>query len=271
MRIILKIFEKFFVMCGVAAVALFFFVILTGIYHNRADILSYFLEKPKFSPTLIPTKYPTLQPTITQIVQNNVQGVQTQIISNQIDCIGPDNKQFKTTLKECEDLNRKWGNEPDYMVNCQIHVKCGGGTIYLKKSECDKTYCCFYPDGRNVFYRDKSQCTNSNISSNQNSLIDCTVNGKTFKATANECIDAKNLKQSIDDFQRDLNTQKYSDCITKAFSNYNSCTSNCSGNTSYANEACAASYLGSQPLIENSQQKYDECVAEARSINENCW
>ena len=111
MRIILKIFEKFFVMCGVAAVALFFLVILTGIYHNRADILSYFLEKPKFSPTLIPTKYPTLQPTITQIVQNNVQGVQTQIISNQIDCIGPDNKQFKTTMKECEDLNRKYGNK----------------------------------------------------------------------------------------------------------------------------------------------------------------
>lgn len=58
--------------------------------------------------------------------------------TNKIECIGPDGKQFTTTMEECKNLNEKWGKSVDYIVNCTSPVECGGGTEAIPKSECDK-------------------------------------------------------------------------------------------------------------------------------------
>lgn len=77
---------------------------------------------------------------------------------NQVDCVGPDNKIFKTSMAECEKLNRSWGQEVNYMVNCGIHAKCGGGSVWLSKKACNNTICCTYSNGSSVFLYDSSQC-----------------------------------------------------------------------------------------------------------------
>lgn len=58
--------------------------------------------------------------------------------SNTVECVGPDGKQFKTTMEECKKLNETWGTTIDYMINCTYPPECGGGVKYIKKSECDK-------------------------------------------------------------------------------------------------------------------------------------
>lgn len=57
--------------------------------------------------------------------------------SNNVECIGPDNKKFTTTMTECERLNNEWGKSVNYMLNCHFPQECGGGTRYISKSECD--------------------------------------------------------------------------------------------------------------------------------------
>jgi len=42
-------------------------------------------------------------------------------------------------------------------VSCFIHPKCGGGTIQLKRGECEKTICCLVGDSMN-FYMSRAQC-----------------------------------------------------------------------------------------------------------------
>lgn len=101
---------------------------------------------------------PTLAVMPTNVPVAAVKGVQSQTNSNQIDCVGPDNKIFKATMAACEKLNRDWGKEPNYMVNCGIHEKCGGGSVWISNSACKKTICCTYSDGRSVFLYDNSQC-----------------------------------------------------------------------------------------------------------------
>jgi hypothetical protein len=108
------------------------------------------------SPT--PSIYPT---TIT--AQNQVQQPQ----SNQIDCVGPDNKTFRTSMAECENLNRSWGQDANYMVNCGIHAKCGGGSVWISKKACNNTICCTYSNGSSVFLYDSSQCKSNSSNSQQ--------------------------------------------------------------------------------------------------------
>lgn len=104
------------------------------------------------SPSTVPT-WKIINPPITNNNNNN--------ITNLVDCVGPDQKIFKTTMTACEKLNRDWGKESDYLVNCQIHQNCGSGSILIKKSLCDKSYCCFFKSGPVLLY-DKSQCVESN-------------------------------------------------------------------------------------------------------------
>jgi len=52
--------------------------------------------------------------------------------------------------------------ESDPPVHCQIHEKCGGGTKPLKKSECDNSICCFYPDGAKLVTKQECNSGSSN-------------------------------------------------------------------------------------------------------------
>jgi len=75
--------------------------------------------------------------------------------------------------------------DSDPIVNCIIHEKCGGGSTRIKKSVCDNSICCTYPD-RNVFYLDKNQCNSSNnTTSNQqnDNTTQTTTTNYTFPTT----------------------------------------------------------------------------------------
>ena len=90
-------------------------------------------------------------------------------ITNQINCTGPDGKQFKTTEAECKKLNESWSKSMDKLVDCKIDSKCGGGTRKIKQSECNDSICCGFNDGRWIFYTSKSKCrTDQNAYNNSN-------------------------------------------------------------------------------------------------------
>jgi len=58
--------------------------------------------------------------------------------SNNLECIGPDGKHFNTTMDECKKLADKWNKPLDYMLDCNIHPDCGGGTVRMSYSQCMK-------------------------------------------------------------------------------------------------------------------------------------
>ncbi|MFH2062279.1 MAG: hypothetical protein ABIJ43_04820 [Candidatus Beckwithbacteria bacterium] len=125
-----------------------------------------------------------------------------------IDCVGPDGKQFKTSETECKKLNEAWGKQADYMINCNISSNCGGGTTYIKKSECDNSVCCQIGD-KWVFYKDKNQC-NKDQESNQPSYNYPTY---TYPTTNNNP-----SNQAVDNSA--YNRDQQSICMGDARSNY---------------------------------------------------
>lgn len=98
-----------------------------------------FLPTPTPPPFIFPTPLPTTKPVSKSSSSSNQAKTQNQTL---IDCIGPDNKEFKATKEDCQKLNQAWGKTTDEMVNCQINASCGGGTKRMKKSECDNSICC---------------------------------------------------------------------------------------------------------------------------------
>lgn len=109
--------------------------------------------------TAIPTIYLTPSPLPTVKVQKNqiktAAGVASS--SNSVECIGPDGKQFNTTMAECEKLNKDWGKPVDYITNCQIGGNCPKETRRIKKSECDNGTCCQIGSTW-IFYTSVSKC-----------------------------------------------------------------------------------------------------------------
>lgn len=47
---------------------------------------------------------------------------------------------------------------PEEPILCPLPVECGGGTIPLKRGECESSTCCGFLSGKWVFYKDKNQC-----------------------------------------------------------------------------------------------------------------
>jgi len=97
------------------------------------------LKPPSVKPTMVPTLIPSND---TDQVKNSIT-TNSETNANLIDCIGPDGKEFKTTMNECKNLNEKWSKEVDYIVNCNL-ASCGGGIIRMSKSECNNACDNFY-------------------------------------------------------------------------------------------------------------------------------
>jgi len=138
---------------------------------------------------------------------NQVKNETNQVIVS-VDCIGPDGKQFKTSESECRELNETWGKELDYMVNCNVNSNCGGGTTYIKKSECDNSTCCKIGD-KWIFYKDKNKC-NKDQKSNQPSYNYPTYTYPTTNDT--------NINQPVNN--SDYNRDQQSICKGDARRNY---------------------------------------------------
>lgn len=91
------------------------------------------------TPTLTPTPEPSPTPSPKPRTQNTTNTGNT---GSQIECIGPDGKHFNTSMTECKNLAEKWGKQVDYMVNCTLSEKCGGGSKRVSDSECANITCC---------------------------------------------------------------------------------------------------------------------------------
>jgi len=85
-------------------------------------------------PTSIPT--PTSVPTIKPKVKTTTSS--SSGTGSLIECIGPDGKQFNTSMDECKKLNEQWGKPVNYMTDCNYPPECGGGVKRESKIECDK-------------------------------------------------------------------------------------------------------------------------------------
>ena len=122
-------------------------------------LTSKYLETKKINPEIVketitatpsPIKIPEITPTVTprQITKTTI----TKATDTQ--CIGPDGKQFATTMDNCVQLNQQWGKPVDYMMKAG---DCAGGSLYIKKSEFDKAICCQIGN-RSVFYYSSEKC-----------------------------------------------------------------------------------------------------------------
>lgn len=102
--------------------------------------------RPSSTPRVTPVpKKPATQQAVPQ--QNEPTG-------EKIDCVGPDGKTFKTTLKACEEFNNAWGKplstptpNPHEYIRCNISPNCGGGYKEMTRSSCDNMICCQQMDG----------------------------------------------------------------------------------------------------------------------------
>lgn len=117
---------------------------------------------------------------------------------NQHTCYKPDGSWFYTS-SDCDDF--QWdsnseliGSTPtikptivkkvpqpttdtDPPVHCQIDTKCGGGTKPMKKSECDASYCCYYPEGAQLTTKEKCDSVTPTETTPKNNRIPILVEG----------------------------------------------------------------------------------------------
>ena len=96
----------------------------------------------------------------------------------------------RTTIKPTAD--------PDPFVNCLKSSECGGGSVQLKKSQCDQTVCCSRL-GKWIFYMDKGQCLNDQRADSQ-----------------------------YNQAQQDKTNQGVTDCVNRAAQSKESCYDTCS-------------------------------------------
>jgi|GEM_PF-2728741 len=142
--------SRFLILIGVLVfIGIFFFV----------DSVVKAKEKSNFIPQQIQEPTPTITSTPTLIPKPKTQNTtNTNNNGSQIDCIGPDGKQFKTSMTECKNLAEKWGKQLNYMTNCELVGKCEGQVIRMSLIDCKNGNfaCCHLKDNWQYFISDKA-------------------------------------------------------------------------------------------------------------------
>ncbi len=236
----------------------------------------------KYYAETIPTPVPTMEvkvtPTITSkktIKVNNTQNTNTKTNTNtnqgsQIDCIGPDGVQFKTTMDECKKLNETWGKPVDYMTNCEYPPECGGGTKYIKYSECKKPCTRINNTGNNPSVYVPQNTTNNN--SNKVAVF------IPFYGTTRYCpsqnIDAiKSINSTIESKTSEWRS-KYNECSDRFGSN-SPCWSSCKvAHTDGWNQCTVLyGYTGStekDDCTNKVSEAYSSCLSKCPSVSSSC-
>jgi hypothetical protein len=173
-----------------------------------------------------------------------------------ITCIGPDDKQFETTMDDCKALNEKWGQSVDFMTNCNIHSDCGGGTVYMAKSECDKPC-----SGRTS---NKPQVTSStnNPSSKSNYFCVDNVSGFTYYTTSGDQCNLDNAKSIC---RNSVRVFVYEPCMDSCLRTANESGSNCIYNLPLSeHDSCNAA------VNAEHQKCMDACGVKSQEGNSKC-
>lgn len=158
--------------------------------------------------------------------------------SGNIECIGPDGKQFWTSMDECKKLNEKWGKSLDYMTNCEIHPDCGGGTVRMSYSQCMKPCSGLSIKNDNQNSTNSTQ-TNTSTNSSPKVLFEATetsIKGKyyCYENNVNSMVTQQSLVKSYRELYETCknstyNQNKYSTCCS---------TNNCSSMTGTEGDTC---------------------------------
>lgn len=204
------------------------------------------------TPTVSNTLVPTVIPVATSVPIKPVQTESKSNTGSQIECIGPDGKHFQTTMDNCKNLNEKWGKPVDYMVDCNITPDCGGGTIWMSLNQCKKP-CSGLPQKTN------------NVSSQKNSQPS---SGNSYQCW-NNAYGYFYYTSSGDQCNRDNSTSSLSkSCYDLQKAKVNSCSSVCSGQLEQDKTACAYAFTGPNAGIEQSSEKYGECLSGSEGAGE---
>lgn len=240
-------------------ITLLTFFIFFGLLFNYETIVNAFGLKPKAKNTAIPssdsinvTTSPSLTSTPSPIKKttniNNTNSVQ----GNKIDCVGPDGKQFKTTMEECKSLNEKWGKSVDYVVDCIFPSECGGGTHTMKKSECDKP--CQPINGNS---NPAPQAPKNNTSGSQLNFYcyNNTTKYSYYTSSGEQC----NLDNSK------------SACRASYDASYYFCTNNCKSSSSSVSDDCI--WNQSEPetttCLNNNNKQFEKCLEDCGNTYQN--
>lgn len=131
------------------AILLLIVVILFLLGINSTTAINSLLSSftPKSNPEI--TGFPSLPPennpplvSVSDVVTLPPAKKENNSNSNLIDCVGPDNREFKSTKDECTELNASWGKPFEEMINCNFSSNCQGQSLRLKRSECNMAVCC---------------------------------------------------------------------------------------------------------------------------------
>lgn len=85
----------------------------------------------------------------------------------------------------------------------------------------------------------------------------------------NQLIQTNLLKQTLDDINNDMKSQRYGNCLTDVRNNLNNCLENCRSEWSYNSDACEAAY-GVNGGINPNLNIYELCLTEANSVSNSC-
>lgn len=181
----------------------------------------------------VPTITITLSPTT---VKANTQAITNpKTTGSHVDCIGPDGKQFKTSMEECKKLNEKWGKSLDYMTDCNIHADCGGGTVRMSYSQCMKP--CSGKANTNtapaVVYVTSAPSANKTpvFLSYGGYTVNCPTQNVGAVMSINSTMESKKAEWA----------KNYSDCTDRYFST-SACPVECKNNNQSGLDSCYAQY-----------------------------
>jgi len=196
---------------------------------------------------------PSASPSPTTKKQNS--GTTNSVQANKIECIGPDGKQFSTTMEECKNLNEKWGKPVDYMLDCNIHPDCGGGTVRMSKSQCEKPC-----SGRPTTNTTNTTTTNTAPVQNTKANVYCydNVTGRSYYTTSGEQCNQDNA---------------VSLCRNGAKITYDYCMDNCLRDQNNRSSNCIYNYSDStkQACFDESQGVYQQCMDACGKTYQDDW
>lgn len=207
-------------------------------------------------------------------IGNKTTSSKTNTIANNsgnIECIGPDGKNFWTSMDECKKLNENWGKPLDYMTNCVYPAECGGGTKRESKSECDKPCTRITNNtnnnGNQIVYVPQNTSNNSNKTAVFLTYSQYTIYCPSQNVGAVMTIDSTMKSKSMD-WAKD-----YNDCADR-FRNNDPCWSTCKTAHTDGWNQCTAIYGYSGTEKDSCTNKvgdeYSACISKCPSPSSPC-
>jgi hypothetical protein len=156
--------------------------------------------------------------------------------------------------------------DPDPIIDCESSApNCKGSSIRVHKSQCSKITCCqvgnswsVYPTGEKCTEAQKNTQPPQTTQKTQGNNVYCwnkSTDSGYYTSSGDQC-NSDNAKSS-----------SYMLCQNTQTAKFNSCMSACKSQSDQDVYACAFAYKGSSAAIENSPDKYGECLNGADSAS----